>query len=278
MANQRSGDMGFEGLHILTLESRRADLVHKLVVEQGGECFNAPSVRERPLETNPQAILCYRLEQNLGAKLIGADPRVSKTARLADLYLPLKPRSDLALLNGIAHILIHAGLIDRDYIDAHTTGFDELEKHLEKYTPERVAAVTGLSEELIYRAALLYGRAKAPFIGWTMGVNHSTKGAETVNAICNLALLTGKIGRPGASPFSITGQCNAMGTRETGFTSGLPGYRVVRHHAVPHLGDVRVECRWHRQRNDRRLGQPRRRRDANGHAAAVRRCAQLRRL
>jgi assimilatory nitrate reductase catalytic subunit len=170
-------------------------------------------------------ILCYRLEQNPRTKLVVADPRVSKTARLADLYLPLKPRSDLALLNGIAHILIHSGLIDRDYIDAHTTGFNELEKHLEKYTPERVAAVTGLSEELIYRTALLYGRAKAPFIGWTMGVNHSTKGAETVNAICNLALLTGKIGRPGASPFSITGQCNAMGTRETGFTSGLPGYR-----------------------------------------------------
>jgi assimilatory nitrate reductase catalytic subunit len=170
-------------------------------------------------------ILCYRLERNPRTKLIVADPRVSKTARLADLYLPLKPRSDLALLNGIAHILIHAGLIDRDYIDAHTTGFDELQQHLEKYTPERVAAVTGLSEELIYRTALLYGRAKAPFLGWTMGVNHSTKGAETVNAICNLALLTGKIGHPGASPFSITGQCNAMGTRETGFASGLPGYR-----------------------------------------------------
>ncbi len=170
-------------------------------------------------------ILCYRLERNPQTKLIVADPRVSKTARLADLFLPLKPRSDLALLNGIAHILIHAGLIDRDYIDAHTTGFDELKEHLEKYTPERVAAVTGLSEELIYRTALLYGRAKAPFIGWTMGVNHSTKGAETVNAICNLALLTGKIGHAGASPFSITGQCNAMGTRETGFTSGLPGYR-----------------------------------------------------
>jgi len=73
--------------------------------------------------------------------------------------------------------------------------------------------------------ALLYGRAKAAFIGWTMGVNHSTQGTETVNAINNLALLTGQIGRPGASPFSITGQCNAMGTREAGFTSGLPGYR-----------------------------------------------------
>src|SRR5207249_8738983 len=72
---------------------------------------------------------------------------------------------------------------------------------------------------------LIYGEAKAPFMGWTMGVNHSTKGTETVNVINNLALITGNVGWPGASPFSITGQCNAMGTREAGFASSLPGYR-----------------------------------------------------
>ena len=94
-----------------------------------------------------------------------------------------------------------------------------------QYTPERVAELTGLSQETIFKTALLYGRAKAGFIGWTMGVNHSTLGTATVNAICNLALLTGHIGRAGASPFSITGQCNAMGTREAGFASSLPGYR-----------------------------------------------------
>ncbi|HET9664302.1 MAG TPA: molybdopterin-dependent oxidoreductase, partial [Burkholderiales bacterium] len=170
-------------------------------------------------------ILCYRLERNPGKTVIVADPRVSKTAGMADLHLPIKPRSDIALINGIAHILIHAGLINHAYIDAHTTGFAELKQHLEKYTPERVARVTGLGEDMLYRTALLYGRAKAPFIGWTMGVNHSTQGAETVNAINNLALITGNIGRVGASPFSITGQCNAMGTRETGFTAGMPGYR-----------------------------------------------------
>ena len=170
-------------------------------------------------------ILCYRLEQNPNKTVVVADPRVSKTARIADIYLPLKPRSDIALLNGMALILIRSGLIDQDYIDAHTTGFEQLKEHLEKYTPERVAQVTGLSEEQIYRVALLYGRAKAPFIGWTMGVNHSTKGTETVNVINNLALLTGNVGKAGASPFSITGQCNAMGTRETGFTSSMPGYR-----------------------------------------------------
>ena len=170
-------------------------------------------------------ILCYRLERNPSKTVVVADPRVSKTARMADLYLPLRPGSDIALLNGMAHILIRAGLIDRDYIEAHTSGFDSLETHLEQYTPERVAEVTGLSEEQVYRAALVYGRAERPLLAWTMGVNHSVKGTETVNVINNLALLTGNVGKPGASPFSITGQCNAMGTRESGFTSSMPGYR-----------------------------------------------------
>jgi anaerobic selenocysteine-containing dehydrogenase len=170
-------------------------------------------------------ILCQYLEGNRNKTLIVADPRVSKTAMMADVHLPLKPRSDLALLNGIAYILIRYNLVDRDYVENHTAGFAELEHFLEAYTPERVAEITGLSQETIFKAALLYGRAKAGFIGWTMGVNHSTLGTATVNAICNLALLTGHVGRAGASPFSITGQCNAMGTREAGFASSLPGYR-----------------------------------------------------
>jgi assimilatory nitrate reductase catalytic subunit len=170
-------------------------------------------------------ILCQYLDTNPRQTLIVADPRVSKTAMMADLHLPLKPRSDLALLNGIAHILIRHGLIDRAYVDRHTTGFDALEQFLEAYTPERVAEITGLSEPQLYQTAVQFGRAKNGFIGWTMGVNHSTKGTETVNAICNLSLLTGKIGRAGSTPFSITGQCNAMGTRETGFTGSMPGYR-----------------------------------------------------
>ena len=170
-------------------------------------------------------ILCQHLEANPRKTLIVADPRVTKTAMMADLFLPLKPRSDIALLNGIAHVLIRTGLINRDYIEKHMTGFAELEKFVAQYTPAYVSQITGLSEDQILRTAYLYGSAKAAFIGWTMGVNHSTQGAETVNAINNLALITGNIGREGASPFSITGQCNAMGTREAGFTSSLPGYR-----------------------------------------------------
>jgi assimilatory nitrate reductase catalytic subunit len=170
-------------------------------------------------------ILCQYLEANPRKTLVVADPRVSKTAMMADIHLPLKPRSDLALLNGIAHILTRHNLVDRQYIERHTSGFDDLVRFLDHYPPGKVSEITGLSEDLLYKVAFLYGRAEAGFIGWTMGVNHSTKGTETVSAICNLALLTGHIGRAGASPFSITGQCNAMGTRETGFASSMPGYR-----------------------------------------------------
>ncbi len=170
-------------------------------------------------------ILWQRLEANPAKTLIVVDPRVTKTAMLADLHLPLKPRSDLALVNGLIHIVIEHGLVDREYIAAQTTGFQALRESVRQSTPERTAELTGLSTDHVYKTAMLYGNARAAFIGWTMGVNHSTKGTETVNAINNLALITGNIGRSGASPFSITGQCNAMGTREAGFTSSLPGYR-----------------------------------------------------
>lgn len=170
-------------------------------------------------------ILCQRLERNKNRTLIVVDPRVTKTAMMADIHLAVKPRSDIALINGIAHVLIRDGLIDRAYIQAHTSGYKEFAEYVSAFHPEHVASITGLSEEVIVNTARLYGKAKAAFIGWTMGVNHSTQGAVTVAAINNLSLITGNIGRAGASPFSITGQCNAMGTRESGFTSSLPGYR-----------------------------------------------------
>jgi anaerobic selenocysteine-containing dehydrogenase len=123
-------------------------------------------------------ILCQHLEANPNKTLIVADPRVTKTAMMADLYLPVKPRSDIALINGLIHVLIRAGAIDRNFISEHTSGFEELEKSVEKYTPAYVSQITGLSEDLILKTASLYGSAKAAFLGWTMGVNHSTQGAE----------------------------------------------------------------------------------------------------
>jgi len=153
------------------------------------------------------------------------DPRVTKTAMMADLHLPAKPRSDIALVNGIAHILLRDGLVDREYIREHVEGLEEFVSFVADYTPEAVSETTGLTTETIEKVARLYGEAKSAFIGWTMGVNHSTQGAHTVAAINNLAMITGNIGRTGGAPFSITGQCNAMGSRESSFTSALPGYR-----------------------------------------------------
>jgi assimilatory nitrate reductase catalytic subunit len=171
-------------------------------------------------------ILCWRLRANPNTTIIVVDPRVTKTAMMADLHLPLRPRSDLALINGLIHVVIEHNLVDRDYVEQHTTGFEPLKASVRDYTPERVSEITGLTPETIFRTAWTYARAEAGLIAWTMGVNHSTKGTETVNAINNLALITGNIGRVGAAPLSITGQCNAMGTREAGFASIMPAYRT----------------------------------------------------
>ncbi len=169
--------------------------------------------------------LLKNLDRNPATKLIVVDPRVTKTAMLAHVHLALRPRSDVHLLNGLASLLIQEGWIDEDYVRDHTSGFEELRKHLEPYTLAYTASVTRLRQGQIYEAARAIGTARGAFFAWTMGVNHSTQGTETVSAIANLALLTGNVGVQGGSAFSITGQCNAMGSRETSFTTSLPGYR-----------------------------------------------------
>jgi len=169
------------------------------------------------------------LVQHLGANdhkfLVVVDPRVTKTAMLADLHLPIKPRGDIALLNAMAHVILRDGLANETYIEAHTSGVAELKAHLEKYAPEFAEGISGIKPQQIVDLAHRYAKSKSAFIAWTMGVNHSTQGAETVNVINNLALITGHIGQRGSAPFSITGQCNAMGSRETSYTSCPPGYR-----------------------------------------------------
>jgi len=173
--------------------------------------------------------------------VIVADPRWTETADLADLHLPLRPGSDIALLNGMLHVLWRDGLIDRAFIAAHTSGWNALRAVIERYPPERAAALTGLSREVIVTAALRFGRARAPLTLWSMGVNQSHVGTDTNAAIINLHLATGQIGRRGAGPFSLTGQPNAMGGRETGGLSHLlPGYRPVTDEAAR----AAVERHW----------------------------------
>jgi len=158
-------------------------------------------------------------------KIIVIDPRASKTSQMADMYIPLKPRTDLALFNGLAYIIIEQGWENEGYILANTNGYKELKKHLKNYPPQEVANITGIEVKTLYEIARQFSANDAVLSAWTMGVNQSFMGTDTVSSIINLHLLTGQIGREGAGPFSITGQCNAMGTRESGFTSSLPGYR-----------------------------------------------------
>jgi anaerobic selenocysteine-containing dehydrogenase len=160
--------------------------------------------------------------------VIVADPRWTETADLADLHLPLRPGSDIALLNAMLHVLWREGLLDARFIDEHTSGWNELGAVIERYPPERAAALTGLSREIIVSAALRFGRARAALSLWSMGVNQSHAGTDKNAAILNLHLATGQLGRPGAGPMSLTGQPNAMGGRETGGLSHLlPGYRLI---------------------------------------------------
>jgi ferredoxin-nitrate reductase len=171
-------------------------------------------------------------KRKLGApdrvSVIVADPRFTETADIADLYLPLRVGSDIALLHGMLHVLWKDGVLDAAFIASHTTGWDELRAVIERYPPERAAAITGLSPASIVAAARCFGRAEGALTLWSMGINQSHVGTDKNAAIINLHLATGQVGRPGAGPFSLTGQPNAMGGRETGGLAHLlPGYRPV---------------------------------------------------
>ncbi|WP_419763766.1 MAG: molybdopterin oxidoreductase family protein [Arcobacter sp.] len=158
--------------------------------------------------------------------IIVIDPRFSKTANMADMYVPINPRSDLALINGLCYIIIEQGWEDEKFIKNRTSGYKEFRKHIfNNYKPQDVANITGIEVKDLYQLAKVYAKADKAMSAWTMGVNQSSLGTDTVSAICNLALITGNLGKKGATALSITGQCNAMGTRETGFTSSIPGYR-----------------------------------------------------
>ena len=159
--------------------------------------------------------------------LIVVDPRVTMLAQNADMHLPINPGTDVVLLNSLAHVILKEGLHDPDYIAAHTTGFEEFKALVEQYDPRTASKICGIDEDTIRNVARVFGKAPAAMTIWTMGINQSTHGSDGVVAINNLHLITGNIGKPGAAPMSITGQSNAMGTREWSSCSGLPGYRYL---------------------------------------------------
>jgi formate dehydrogenase alpha subunit len=160
--------------------------------------------------------------------IITADPRRTETADFADLHLPIRPGSDVALLNSMLYVLLDENLIDRDFVARHTYGFQLLLESLKNYPPKVAEEICGIPECLIVEAALIFGKAKRAMSLWSMGVNQSTSGVRKNIAIHNLHLVSGKIGKPGCGPFSLTGQPNAMGGREVGGLSHmLPGYRSI---------------------------------------------------
>ncbi len=168
-------------------------------------------------------------KKNKGVKLIVVDPRRTATAKDADLHLAIKPGTDIALLNGIAYLLIRQGKHDPVFIDYCTDGFTEYAQVVAQYPPDRVAEICGIAKADVEKAAKLWGESQRVLSLWSMGVNQSSEGTAKVRMIINLHLMTGNIGRPGAGPFSLTGQPNAMGGREAGGLSHiLPGYRLVK--------------------------------------------------
>ncbi|WP_304921489.1 nitrate reductase [Hydrogenophaga sp.] len=170
-------------------------------------------------------VLFRRIEEakkkNPGMKVIVADPRRTDTAELADLFLPLQPGSDVMLFHGLLHIMLWEGWSKADYIAAHTTGFDALKALVRECTPERVAEVCGLRKEDIYTAAQWFATSHATLSLYCQGLNQSSSGTAKNATLINLHLATGQIGKPGAGPFSLTGQPNAMGGREVGGLANL---------------------------------------------------------
>jgi len=179
-------------------------------------------------------VLFRRLEQARARrpqmKVIVIDPRRTDTCDLADLHLAILPGSDVALFHGILHLLLWEGWIDRSFIQAHTEGLAELKNLVRDYTPHRVAQLCGISVAQLQQCAEWVGTSPSFLSLWCMGLNQSTAGSAKNSALINLHLATGQIGRPGAGPFSLTGQPNAMGGRETGSLANLlPGHREASH-------------------------------------------------
>ncbi|MCC9600680.1 nitrate reductase [Stieleria sp. JC731] len=164
------------------------------------------------------------LRNQKSPEIIVIDPRRTETAMASTQHLQLNPKSDLMLLYAITQHLIASNLIDYDFVNAHTEGFEELAAHVAEFTPESVSEQCGISVIDIRRAAESIGRAPAASLWWTMGVNQSYEGTRVAQAIINIALITGNFGRPGTGANSITGQCNAMGSRLWSNTTNLLGH------------------------------------------------------
>ncbi|HEY9700771.1 MAG TPA: nitrate reductase [Trichocoleus sp.] len=167
-------------------------------------------------------------KRNAQVKMIVVDPRKTETAEAADLHLAIRPGTDIDLLNGIAYLLLQGNHQNDQFIEQHTNHSAEFLEVLRHYAPDIVADRCGITIEALQTAARYWAESDRVLSLWSMGMNQSSEGTAKVRSLINLHLLTGQIGKPGAGPFSLTGQPNAMGGREAGGLSHLlPGYRLI---------------------------------------------------
>jgi formate dehydrogenase major subunit len=177
-------------------------------------------------ENHPILTRWIHRAKDSGAVVIVADPRMTHTAWMADIFLQLKPGTDVALLNGMAHLIIKEALIDNDYITKWTRGYEELVEAVKDYSPEKAADITGISAGDIIRAARAYAISPASAILYSMGITQHTTGTDNVQAISNLALITGHLGKPGTGVMPLRGQNNVQGACDMGALAEFyPGYK-----------------------------------------------------
>jgi assimilatory nitrate reductase catalytic subunit len=161
-----------------------------------------------------------------GAKIIVVDPRITPIARTCDLFLPVKPGRDIALFNGILHLMIKNDWLDHDFITNHTVGFEAVDEHVQEWTPQKTAQVTGIAEKGIRQAAEWWGTASTSFLMHARGIEHHSHGVQNVLGAINIVLASGRIGRENCGYATITGQGNGQGGREHGQKCDqLPGAR-----------------------------------------------------
>ena len=175
-----------------------------------------------------QRLLKRKKRDPKGLTIVVVDPRKTDTAKIADHHLAIAPGTDLALLHGLARLVIQDNGFDSDFIDAATEGFASYTQIINAWTPGKTAKFCGITEQDLRAVGRLWSRKEGVLSLWSMGVNQRREGTAVVSGLINLHLLTGEIGKPGAGPFSLTGQPNAMGGREAGGLAHLlPGYRLV---------------------------------------------------
>ena len=179
-------------------------------------------------ECHPVAATGIKKALRRGAKMIVADPRRIPLADLAEIYLPIRVGSDVALLLAMANVIVRENLMDPTFVEARTSGAADFFEHVKEFTPEWAAKITEVPAEAIERAAILYGQADRGAIFYTLGITEHICGVDNVQSLCNLALMTGNIGREGTGINPMRGQNNIQGAGDAGAVpANYPGFQPV---------------------------------------------------